>query len=269
MVMMRHHIILTTLPLLTLAALPPRKLAPILPVTYEPIPNQYIVKLKRSSSIRSRDNVISLLQDESIQEWSLAMNGFAAIMSGEILDTIRTHTDIEYIEPDGHACATYLMNPDGSGPFLSNSTSHTVTQSGATWGISRVSSKRPGAKDYKYQSSAGGGTCVYIIDTGMDLKHAEFEGRAVLGKKIAPGRDGDRLGHGTHTGGTVGGKLYGIAKKAKLIDVKAIPDDGVGPWSHIISAFDYVISDNRECPKGKIINASLGAAGGVKAPMMP
>lgn len=46
-----------------------------------------------------------------------------------------------------------------------------VTQSGATWGISRISSKKPGATSYTYDSSAGQGTCAYVIDTGVDDSH--------------------------------------------------------------------------------------------------
>lgn len=46
-----------------------------------------------------------------------------------------------------------------------------VTQNNAVYGISRISSKKPGSKSYTYDSSGGEGTCVYIVDTGIDDTH--------------------------------------------------------------------------------------------------
>jgi len=43
-----------------------------------------------------------------------------------------------------------------------------VTQTGATWGLARLSSTSTGATTYTYDSSAGAGACVYVIDTGVD-----------------------------------------------------------------------------------------------------
>jgi len=43
-----------------------------------------------------------------------------------------------------------------------------VTQPNATWGISRMSHRKPHATDYVYDSSAGEGTCAFILDTGIN-----------------------------------------------------------------------------------------------------
>jgi subtilisin family serine protease len=54
------------------------------------------------------------------------------------------------------------------------------TQEYAPWGIARLSSHEPvndGYNEYVFDDSAGKGTCAYIIDTGIDVFHPEFEGR--------------------------------------------------------------------------------------------
>lgn len=49
--------------------------------------------------------------------------------------------------------------------------SATVTQSNAPWGLARLSNSRPGSTTYRYDDSAGAGTCSYVIDTGIQADH--------------------------------------------------------------------------------------------------
>jgi subtilisin family serine protease len=46
-----------------------------------------------------------------------------------------------------------------------------VTQPSSPWGLARLSSRTPGATSYVYDDSAGAGTCVYVLDTGIDASH--------------------------------------------------------------------------------------------------
>lgn len=46
-----------------------------------------------------------------------------------------------------------------------------ATQKQAPWGLARLSSKTTGATRYSYDSSAGKGTCAYVLDTGIDTEH--------------------------------------------------------------------------------------------------
>lgn len=46
-----------------------------------------------------------------------------------------------------------------------------VTQAGVPWGLSRISSRTKGTTSYVYDSSAGEGTCSYVIDTGIYVNH--------------------------------------------------------------------------------------------------
>ena len=64
-----------------------------------------------------------------------------------------------------------------------------TTQEGAPWGLARLSQKSPGSDSYVYDSSAGEGTCAYVIDTGIEVDHPEFGGRAEWLENFA--NDGD------------------------------------------------------------------------------
>lgn len=102
-----------------------------------------------------------------------------------------------------------------------------TTQSGATWGLGRISHVSKGSTSYIYDTTAGSGTCAYIIDTGIYTAHPEFEGRATfLANYAGDGQNSDGNGHGTHVAGTIGSKTYGVAKKTKLYAVKVLDSSG-------------------------------------------
>lgn len=104
-----------------------------------------------------------------------------------------------------------------------------ITEKGADWGLSRISNKEPDTTKYSYDSSAGQGTCAFVIDTGIDIHHPEFEGRAKwLENFVGDGKDADLFGHGTHVSGIIAGKTFGVAKKANLFAVKVLDANGMG-----------------------------------------
>jgi oryzin len=105
-----------------------------------------------------------------------------------------------------------------------------VAESGAPWGLGSISHRDVNHTDYIYDESAGQGTYAYIIDTGLNTDHVEFEGRGSLGYNAYPNSTFvDRIGHGTHTAGTIGSKTYGMAKKASLVSVKVFDSSSVSP----------------------------------------
>lgn len=61
-----------------------------------------------------------------------------------------------------------------------------VTQGSSTWGLGRISHVNRGTSSYTYDDSAGANTCVYIIDTGIQANHPEFEGRKLLSSMVMP-----------------------------------------------------------------------------------
>lgn len=81
------------------------------------------------------------------------------------------------------------------------------------------------------------------MDTGIDLLHPTFEGRAVWGFDAVSGAShslGDRHGHGTYVAGLVVGQHHGIARKSSVIDVRALDENGRGTSVQILSALNYI-----------------------------
>jgi len=134
-----------------------------------------------------------------------------------------------------------------------------VVQSGATWGIDRISEKAIQLDgDYEYEYD-GAKTDSYIIDTGILLTHNEFGGRAVHGATFTgDGRNEDCNGHGTHVAGTVGGTVYGVAKKVSLVAVKVLNCAGSGTWEGVMGGVNWVGQQYSEKKKPSTANMSLG-----------
>ena len=48
-------------------------------------------------------------------------------------------------------------------------------------------------------------------------------------------------GHGTHVAGIIGGKIYGVAKKAELVAIKVLGEDGAGSTSEVIAGLNWAV----------------------------
>lgn len=142
------------------------------------------------------------------------------------------------------------------------------------WGLARISHRDSLSfgtfNKYLYTAEGGEGVDVYVIDTGTNVEHVDFEGRASWGKTIPQGdADEDGNGHGTHCSGTVAGKKYGVAKKAHVKAVKVLRSNGSGTMSDVVKGVEYAAeqhteqvkvakSGKRKGFKGSTANMSLG-----------
>lgn len=52
---------------------------------------------------------------------------------------------------------------------------------------------------------------------------------------LIQGDDSDCRGHGTHCAGTIAGKVYGVAKQARLHAVRVLGCAGSGSWAAVIN----------------------------------
>ncbi|MCZ4606571.1 S8 family peptidase [Streptomyces sp. Lzd4kr] len=127
-----------------------------------------------------------------------------------------------------------------------------------SWGLDRIDQANlPLDKSYTWPESAGAGVTVYVIDTGIRVSHKDFGGRASYGWDFV-GNDrsaGDGNGHGTHVAGTIAGKQYGVAKKAKVVAVRVLDDAGGGTTAQVIAGIDWV---TKHAKKPAVANVSLG-----------
>jgi hypothetical protein len=139
------------------------------------------------------------------------------------------------------------------------------------WHLSRVSQRELPLKNaFPYGSR---GSChkseasvidTYIIDTGIDIEHPQFEGRAVWGANFADETDTDCNNHGTHVAGLVGSKDYGVCVDANLHAVKVLSCEGSGSLSGVIRGIEWAFnshvkkSNSESSTVKSIINMSLG-----------
>jgi len=145
-------------------------------------------------------------------------------------------------------------------------------QINAPWNLSRISRRQLtenniNREKFVYQHSSGEGVTVYVIDTGINIHHVEFGGRASWGANYNEEFENEDFnGHGTHVAGVIGGTIYGVAKKANLVAVKVINKDGEGSLSSVIRGIEFSINDHLKRkslnttgkPIRSVINFSLG-----------
>ncbi len=128
-----------------------------------------------------------------------------------------------------------------------------------SWGLDRID-VRPLGYDNSYtprNGLDGSGVHVYVVDTGADVSHSDFEGRASTGFSFySPSEDCD--GHGTHVSSTIAGQEYGVAKNATIIAVKVLNCQGSGTTFSVSEGLAWVF-DNLQMPA--VINLSLGYTG--------
>lgn len=236
-----------------LALLPYVLAAPVIvPRDAKLVPGKFIVKLKAEATKENLEEAKALLTSAPDHEFDFSgFSGFSGSISPTTIKKLQALNAVEYIHQD-----------------VEVHTQEYQTQTGVPWGLARISSPRKGGTTYTYDSSAGEGTCSYVIDTGIEVDHPEFEGRAEwLENFTGDGQDFDGYGHGTHVAGTIGGVTYGVAKKTKLYAVKVLDSGGSGTFAGVIAGINYVATDapTRNCPKGSVANMSLG--GGKNQPV--
>ncbi|KAI9271360.1 peptidase S8/S53 domain-containing protein [Sporodiniella umbellata] len=182
------------------------------------------------------------------------LRGYAGHFDKDVLDAIRRSDEVAFVEEDALLYANEL-------------------QRNAPWGLARVSTRHGltlrNFNKYSYDASAGEGVKVYVIDTGINVDHVDFEGRASWGKTIpANDVDKDGNGHGSHCAGTIAGKKFGVAKKAEPVAVKVLASNGSGTTSDVVGGIDWAAQDflkqkkkaedDGKKFKGAVANMSLG-----------
>lgn len=233
------------------------------------IPGKYLVQLQSGANAAAvathHENVRRRARRSEIHEpiertFSIGnLNAYLGNLDEDAAAEIANLDEVLSVVPDEYI---YLEKTD----FAPLETRDLTTQSPSIWSLGDLSHKAAGATSYKYDPSAGKGTTAYIFDTGIRLSHQEFEGRARFGidairnssDPSLASKDSD--GHGTHCAATVGGKTYGVAKKAALVDVKVF-DGASGSVSATLTGIQWAVNDvlARGAQKSSVFSMSLAA----------
>jgi subtilisin len=141
----------------------------------------------------------------------------------------------------------------GPGP-ISEAEPADVDETEATWGLQ--------ATNVLSSSRTGGGIGVAVLDTGIDLQHPDFAGRAITTRSFVTGAEvQDGHGHGTHCIGIALGPQspevkprYGIAYEAEIFAGKVLSDAGSGGDAGILAGIEWAVQNG--CA---VVSMSLGA----------
>ncbi|RDL33329.1 Subtilisin-like protein [Venustampulla echinocandica] len=213
------------------------------------VPDSYIVvyndQVSAATAASHIDRVSSLISKRDTDGIGATydmdlLKGYQITADEDTIQQIAASPEVAYIEKDGKVQAWDLL-----------------TESDAPYGLARVSHRTLGTStSYVYDSSAGSGVTIYVVDTGIYIEHAEFGGRASFGANFISGSPNtDEYGHGTHCAGTAAGTTYGVAKNAKLVAVKVLDKNGSGSFSGVISGIQWV--GNNAAPNS-VLTMSLG-----------
>ncbi|MGW7520549.1 S8 family peptidase [Streptomyces sp. NPDC054796] len=207
------------------------------------VKGSYIVTMKKSAVKASSAEGKSVVKEHGgkvDRTFTHALNGYSASMSADEAKQLAADPAVDKV----YANQKHSITGEQADP--------------PSWGLDRIDTPELNLdKKYTYPDSAGEGVKAYVIDTGVRTSHADFGGRATSGFDAVDGDEdaNDGNGHGTHVASTVAGEAHGVAKKAEIVAVRVLDDQGSGTTEGVVAGIDWV-TKNHEGPS--VANMSLG-----------
>ena len=173
------------------------------------------------------------------------------VPNAAVLAALRGDASVVSVVPDRQVFAFQGKGKPGGGGTASQVVPAGVTRVGAATALSN-----------------GEGVGVAILDTGIDLLHADLAGTVDAFSAHGDSCQDDES-HGTHVAGTVAARdnsvdVVGVAPKATLFCVKVLNAQGSGEDSDLMGGLDWVLSNHATVqPRIRVINMSLGRTGTV------
>ncbi|KAI8923806.1 peptidase S8/S53 domain-containing protein [Entophlyctis helioformis] len=205
---------------------------------------------------------------------STALRGYHGEFPPALVAALRSSPLVRLVEQDRLVHSSQIVVTSASAAGMLNgsrvlskaASTETLIQINPAWGLDRITHRSSGFEGrYVYPKDAGANVDVYVLDTGINIAHPDFGGRASFGATFTNDGNLDVNGHGTHVAGIVGSTTYGVAKACNLIAVKVLGNDGTGPVSGIMDGVEWVASRMRSSNRRSVLNLSLGEGGKVDA----
>lgn len=226
------------------------------------IPGQYIVVFKdemvtAASVTATAAELTVTMGGELLQTYDAALNGFALKLPTAVitdaLTTLQNDSRISYIEPNRiirlspvETTAVITDTAEFAETEATVGAAHVdaveIVQTNPPWGLDRIDQRtRPLNQQYNYERT-GAGVEVFVIDSGIRVAHAQFQGRVLDGIDTVDGTlpAADCNGHGTHVAGIIGGATFGVAKGVNLRTVRVLGCNGTGTSDQLLAGLAYV-----------------------------
>ncbi|QRV95288.1 subtilisin-like protease 8 [Ceratobasidium sp. AG-Ba] len=231
------------------------------------IPDSYIVTLKKTSDQKLHMDWIKTVPNtytgQCEIEFEYAVFGkYSAKLTDRALEAVSQRDDVKSIRQN-------RRRKSKRGGVEKNKVlteSPQVAQSGAPWGLQRISSQQPiphGCNPteliytyYRIPCPNPNPVDVYIIDTGVYIEHDDFDGRASWGHTVLGASETDLDGHGTHVAAIIAGRRFGVAKNANIIALKDADDNDNEQTNWTVDCFRYVVENAVISNRRSIVNYS-------------
>lgn len=203
------------------------------------VPGQWIIVFKKSTMDHEglSDRLLAAHGGRRSHLYSHVFKGFAADLPAGAIERIRANPTVEFVERDA------------VGGVISDS-AFTVSLP-----IDRIDHPYLPLDGYYSWDGTGSGVRVYLVDTGINVSHPGFGGRATNLSWNSQYNGTDCNGHGTQMAGEIGGALYGVARSVQVSGVRVFDNcSGSTSTSAVIAGLNWIIA-NRQLPA--IVNVSL------------
>ncbi|KAG9943383.1 subtilisin-like protein, partial [Aureobasidium melanogenum] len=235
-------------------------LAPYYPASQYALDGSYIVRLKDGCSLQDHLNFVPGLLDLIILKLPFNL-GYSAGLLDVTLNLVRQDKCVQYVEQNsGGEWLDLEAQADTEAYNSSSILESRDADAGVGYALKYLSSnvKNPADDSYFYLANSGAGVDLYIMDSGINGKAPEFEGRVtdLINRSDDPSFN-DKRNHGTGVAGCAGSRTYGAAKKPNLLNVKIKTTADV-----VIAALGDVVNRHNSQKsvsgfKGSIINMSF------------
>jgi len=230
------------------------------------VPGQILVKFRPQTQVVARAYALAALESRAIARLSRLDIYVVAIPRDESVEKMvavyEGNPDVEFAEPN-YLCRIDATPNDNLFQYqyaLSNTGQQIGSVAGSPRGKASADIKAPTGWE---ESKGSPDVLIAVIDTGVDLVHPDLKNKVQGSGRDFVNNDfdaGDDNGHGSMVAGIAaaetnnGEGVAGVSWNSKILPLKAMNKDGVGPTDKVAEAIRFA-ADNG----ARIINLSLGS----------